>query len=68
MSMFAMVLMFMFFIEGVWLGSRANKAVRAKFPGTTAAGLGLGFYTYSRATQPRKWRTPKPRVEIGQQV
>ncbi|GAB2504479.1 DUF3043 domain-containing protein [Corynebacterium atrinae] len=67
MSMFAMVLMVFFFIEGIWLGSKVNRAVRAKFPGTSAAGLGLGFYAYSRATQPRKWRTPKPRLSVGDQ-
>ena len=68
MSLIAMALMVVFFIEGVWAGRSANKAVRAKFPGTTAAGLGLGFYTYSRMTQPRKWRSPKPRVAVGEQV
>ncbi|WP_197714710.1 DUF3043 domain-containing protein [Corynebacterium alimapuense] len=64
MSLFAMILMFAFFMEGVWLARRANRATRAKFPNTSAAGFGLGFYAYSRATQPRKWRSPKPQVEI----
>lgn len=68
MSLFAMGLMVIFFIEGVVTGRRVNQAVRAKFPETTAAGIGLGFYAYSRMTQPRKWRSPKPRVEIGEQV
>lgn len=68
MSLIAMGLMVVFFIEGVWAGRSANKAVRAKFPGTTATGLGLGFYAYSRMTQPRRWRSPKPRVSIGEQV
>lgn len=68
MSTFAMVLMVVFFIEGIWLARRTNKAVRAKFPGTTVAGIALGFYSYSRATQPRKWRSPKPRVKLGDQV
>lgn len=68
MSLIAMALMVVFFIEGVWAGSAANKAVREKFPDTTATGLGLGFYTYSRMTQPRKWRSPKPRVAVGDKV
>ncbi|MDO5511185.1 DUF3043 domain-containing protein [Corynebacterium sp.] len=68
MSLIAMVLMVIFFIEGVWAGMAANKAVREKFPETTAAGFGLGFYTYSRMTQPRKWRSPKPRVAVGDKV
>lgn len=57
-----------FAIEGFILGRRANNAVRAKFPGTTEAGWGLGFYAYSRASQPRKWRNPRPRVERGADV
>lgn len=68
MSLVAMAIMFIFFVEGIWAARKANQAVRAKFPDTTAAGVGLGFYTYSRITQPRKWRSPKPRVAIGDQV
>lgn len=67
-SLGAMVLILIFLIEGIWLGKSVNKSVRAKFPGTTETGFALGFYAYSRATQPRKWRTPKPRVKIGDQV
>lgn len=67
-ALFAMVIIVMFFIEGLILANRVNKAVKAKFPGTTANGLGMGFYAYSRATQPRKWRTPKPQVKIGETV
>ncbi|MDU5018740.1 MAG: DUF3043 domain-containing protein, partial [Corynebacterium sp.] len=26
------------------------------------------FYAYSRASQPRKWRIPRPRVELGADV
>ena len=67
-SLFAMALIVIFFIEGVWLGRRANAAVRDRFPGTSATGFGLGMYAYSRATQPRRWRTPRPRVELGADV
>ena len=67
MSLGAMALMVVFFIEGVWLGRSVNKAVRAKFPGTAATGFGLGFYAYSRVTQPRKWRSPRARLNIGDQ-
>ncbi|MDO5669093.1 MAG: DUF3043 domain-containing protein [Corynebacterium sp.] len=68
MSLIAMALMVVFFIEGMWAGMAANKAVRERFPETTATGFGLGFYTYSRMTQPRKWRSPKPRVAVGDKV
>ncbi|WP_235923177.1 DUF3043 domain-containing protein [Corynebacterium lizhenjunii] len=67
-SIVAMAVIVIFAIEGVWLGRKANNAVRLKFPGTTEAGFGLGFYAYSRASQPRKWRTPKPQVSRGAKV
>src|SRR5699024_8739580 len=67
-SMFAMVLMLVFLIEGIILGRRVNKAVRERFPETTETGFGLGYYSYSRAVQPRKWRTPRARVELGTDV
>lgn len=66
MSMVAMVVMILFFVEGIIIGRRANKAVRAAFPDTTDTGFGLGFYAYSRASQLRKLRTPRPRVAVGE--
>lgn len=56
------------FIEGIFIGRAANRAVRKAFPETTQTGIGLGFYAYSRATQPRSWRSPKPRVTVGDEV
>ena len=67
-TLIAMVFIVIFAIEGVWLARKVNNAVRLKFPGTTEAGFGLGFYAYGRATQPRKWRTPRPQVERGAEV
>ncbi|MEJ5998564.1 DUF3043 domain-containing protein [Corynebacterium sp. H130] len=64
LSMVVMVIMLAFLIEGIIIGRRANKAVREKFPDTTDTGFGLGFYAYSRASQLRKLRTPKPRVNV----
>lgn len=68
LSSIMMVVILLFFIEGIMVGRRANKAVREKFPDTNATGFGLGFYAFSRASQPRRWRSPKPQVEIGAQV
>lgn len=64
----AMFVMVAFFAEAFIIGRRANKAVRAKFPNTTDTGFNLGFYAYSRANQPRRLRTPKPQVNIGDKV
>ena len=55
-------------VEGIILGRRANKAVRQKFPKTTDTGFSLGYYAFMRATQPRRWRTPRPQVERGADV
>ena len=33
-----------------------------------SAGAGLGFYAYSRASQPRRLRTPRPQKNIGDEV
>lgn len=64
-----MILMLIFLAEGVWIGRRANRAVKAKFPHTDEKiGFSTGFYAYSRASQPRRWRTPRPTVEIGAEV
>ncbi len=67
-SMAAMLMMLAFLVEGIVLGRAASRATREKFPDTKLRGSSMGFYAYSRATQPRRWRTPKPRVELGQKV
>ncbi|AKK03555.1 DUF3043 domain-containing protein [Corynebacterium epidermidicanis] len=68
LSMVTMVIILGFLIEGIFIGRGANKRVREKFPHTTDTGFGMGFYAYSRATQLRNLRTPKPRVKVGDQV
>jgi hypothetical protein len=67
-SLIAMVLIIALVIEGVYIGRRANKLVREKFPKTNEGKWGLGFYAYSRASQPRRLRTPRPQVNIGDEV
>ena len=67
-STIAMLVMAAFFIEGFILGARLKKAAAERFPHATDTGYALAFYGYSRASQPRKLRSPKPRVEIGAEV
>ena len=67
LSLLSLLSMLTIFIEGFIIGSRANRAVKAKFP-EADTGFGLGMYAFSRATQPRNWRTPKPRVAVGAKV
>lgn len=64
----AMVFILAFVVEGIYMGRRCNNLVRTKFPGSTEPGFGLGFYAFGRASQPRSWRTPKPRVQRGAKV
>ncbi|WKK61874.1 DUF3043 domain-containing protein [Corynebacterium sp. P3-F1] len=68
LSLISMVFIIGIFVEIVLIGRRANRAVREKFPDTDETGFGLGMYAYSRASQPRGWRTPKPRVEAGTKI
>ncbi|WP_448852338.1 DUF3043 domain-containing protein [Corynebacterium sp. 335C] len=64
-SLVSMVLILALVIEGIWIGRKANTIVRERMPESPNTGFGLGFYAYSRASQPRRLRTPRPRVEIG---
>lgn len=68
LSLVSMVFIIGIFVEAFLIGRRANRAVREKFPETHETGFGLGMYAYSRASQPRGWRTPKPKVEAGSKV
>lgn len=67
-SLVAMVIIFLFAIEGINIGKRVNKAARERFPSSDEPGLALGFYAYTRASQLRNLRSPRPRVEIGDTV
>ncbi len=67
-SMMAMLLILGLIIEGIWIGRKANQLVRERFPESTDTGIRVGFYAYSRASQPRRLRTPRPQVEIGAKV
>ncbi len=48
-------------VEGYLLGRLINRRVRERFPETRASKIGLGFYAFTRATQLRRLRVPKPR-------
>ena len=55
-------------IEGLFMGSRLTRQVRAKFPKETVRGLSIGWYAFIRASQIRKLRVPKPRVRAGEKI
>lgn len=68
LSLFSLVVLAMMVAEGVALGRRVTTAARKKFPNEQINGLGTGWYAFTRATQLRKLRTPKPRVQRGEVV
>jgi hypothetical protein len=55
-------------IEGILLGGRLTRQVRAKFPKEPVRGLSVGWYAFIRASQLRKLRVPKPRVRPGDKI
>ncbi|HJQ45190.1 MAG TPA: DUF3043 domain-containing protein [Amycolatopsis sp.] len=55
-------------VEGFLSGRRITKQVREKFPKETVNGRSIGWYAFVRASQIRKLRMPKPRVQPGESV
>jgi hypothetical protein len=68
LSLFSLVVLMVMVVEGVTLGIRVTKQARARFPNEQISGLGTGWYAFTRASQIRKLRVPKPRVRRGAQV
>jgi hypothetical protein len=68
LSLFSLVALAVMVAEGVTLGIQVTKKARAKFPEENISGLGTGWYAFTRASQLRKLRVPKPRVQRGAQV
>ncbi|MGH3568471.1 MAG: DUF3043 domain-containing protein [Pseudonocardia sp.] len=65
LSLFSFAILLSMIIEGTLLGISITKRARAKFPDEKIGGLGIGWYAFTRASQPRKLRVPKPRVARG---
>lgn len=64
-SIAAMGVMVSMIIEGVFLGRQVAAKARSRFPKEQIAGFSTGWYAFTRASQPRKLRVPRPRVELG---
>ncbi|MFC5939265.1 DUF3043 domain-containing protein [Corynebacterium choanae] len=64
-SMFGLLAMIIFVVEGIWLGRKSASEALEHYPDTPETKMSLGFYAYSRASQPRRLRSPKPRLEVG---
>jgi hypothetical protein len=68
---FATFLLFAYFLmlvaDSVVLGRRVSRTVAERFP-KEKRGRGVVWYAISRATMVRRWRFPKPEVQVGAQV
>jgi hypothetical protein len=67
-SYVCMALMLSMALEATLLGRRVVAKARERFPKEDIRGLSLGWYVFARASQIRRLRVPKPRVQIGDQV
>lgn len=65
LSLFSLVCLVTMILEGTFLGLSTTRKVRVKFPNETANALSIGWYAFTRASQIRKFRVPKPRVARG---
>lgn len=63
-----LILMAIMIIDGFFLGRKVNRLVDEKFPDHTESSWKLGFYAASRASQLRRMRAPRPRVNRGDKV
>jgi len=65
LSLFSLVALSTMIIEGIFLGASITRKAREKFPDEQIGGLSTGWYAFTRASQLRRLRIPKPRVQRG---
>jgi Protein of unknown function (DUF3043) len=63
-----LVLVAIMAVDGLFLARKVGKLVDGKFPRNTESRWKLGFYAASRASQLRRMRAPRPRVNRGDDV
>lgn len=68
LSLLTPLLLVVFAAEFIFTGSRIRKLAAARGLKTQETAVGLGFYAGGRAYLPRRWRQPRPRVAIGDQI
>jgi hypothetical protein len=65
LSLFSLIALTVMIVEGIFLGVTITRKARERFPDEHVGALGTGWYAFTRASQLRKLRIPKPRVQRG---
>jgi hypothetical protein len=65
LSPFSIIVLLAMIVEGVALGFTITRKARAKFPKESINAFGTGWYSFTRASQLRRMRIPKPQVARG---
>lgn len=68
LMLFCTVILAAMIVEAIILGRIVTRRVRAKFPNEKASALTLTWYSFSRASQVRKLRVPRPKTKPGDTV
>jgi threonine/homoserine/homoserine lactone efflux protein len=55
-------------VDSTVIGLRIRKLMRERYPDSDQKLSGLIFYGATRATMIRRWRSPKPTVEVGDAI
>lgn len=55
-------------VDSTVIGLRIRKLMRERYPGSSQKLSALIFYGATRATMVRRWRAPKPVVEVGDAI
>lgn len=68
LSASSMLLLIVITIEAIFTGRRIRKLAAQRYDDVRNGAGALGFYAVSRASMPRRWRLPAPRVEVGAKI
>jgi hypothetical protein len=68
LSLFSLIALVAMILEGIWLGLTVTRKARAQFPKEPVNALGTSWYAFTRASQLRRLRIPKPQVGRGAKV
>ena len=65
MSLFSLAMLMTMIAEGVYLGLTVTRKVAGEVPERRRQRAGTGWYSFTRASQPRKLRMPAARAARG---